>query len=124
VGHIEAQAPEGMPLLALEVLQSLGDLLDRRSQPVEQAQAGIGERDAAGRAVQQSDPRLCSKCRIVWLSAEGVTLKREAAARKLRLSAMATNAVRSARSARRIADFLSVPNETDVGPDLGRQSTH
>jgi hypothetical protein len=56
MGHIEAQAPEGMPLLAPEVLQPPRDLLNRRPQPVEQAQAGIRERDAASRAVQQSEP--------------------------------------------------------------------
>ncbi len=56
MGHVEAQAPEGMPLLALEVVQPPRDLLDRRPKPVEQAQTRIGERDAARRAVQQSDP--------------------------------------------------------------------
>ena len=56
MGHIETQAPEGMPLLALQVVKSPGDLLDRRPKPVEQAQARIGERDAARRAVQQSEP--------------------------------------------------------------------
>ena len=56
MGHIETQAPEGMPLLALQVVKSPGDLLDRRPKPVEQAQARIGERDAARRAVQQAEP--------------------------------------------------------------------
>ena len=56
MGHIKAQAPEGMPLLALEVVQPPRDLLDRRPKPVEQAQARIGERDAPRRAVQQSEP--------------------------------------------------------------------
>ena len=113
--HIEAQAPEGMPLLAPEIVQCPRDLLDRRPKPVEQAQARIGERDTAGRA----DPMRSSKCRIVWLSAEGVTPRREAAARKLRLSATATNAARSARSARRIAEFRSTPNAKNIGFDLG-----
>ena len=52
MAHMEAQSPEGMPLLALEVVQRPRDLLDRRPSPAEQAQTGIGERDAAGRAVQ------------------------------------------------------------------------
>jgi hypothetical protein len=54
MGHIKAQLPEGMPLLALEVIQPSRDLLDRRPKPVEQAQTRIGERDAPRRAVQQS----------------------------------------------------------------------
>jgi hypothetical protein len=66
------------------------------------------------------NPRRSSKCRIVWLSAEGVTPIRDAAARKLSLSATATNAVRSARSARRIAEFLSTPNATNIASDLVR----
>jgi hypothetical protein len=55
-GHIKAQVPEGMPLLALEVLQPPKDLLGRRPKPVEQAQARIGERDAPRCAVQQTEP--------------------------------------------------------------------
>jgi len=43
-----------MPLLALQVVQRPRDLLDRRPSAAEQAQTRIGERDAAGRAVQQS----------------------------------------------------------------------
>jgi hypothetical protein len=35
--HLEAQAPEGMPLLTLEVIQTARNLLDRRPKPVEQA---------------------------------------------------------------------------------------
>jgi hypothetical protein len=35
-------------------------------------------------------PRRSSSCRIVWLRAKGVTPRRDAAARKLRLSATAT----------------------------------
>jgi hypothetical protein len=57
MGHIKAQVTEGMPLLALEVVQPPRDLLDRRPKPVEQAHASIGERDAPGRAVQQSEPK-------------------------------------------------------------------
>jgi hypothetical protein len=45
-----------VPLLALEVLHAPRDLLDGRAKPVEQAQARIGERDAAGSVVQQSEP--------------------------------------------------------------------
>src|ERR1700680_409919 len=60
----------------------------------------------------------------VRLSAEGVTPICDAAARKLRLSATATNAVRSARSARRIAEFLSAPNETISDIHLGYWTTH
>ena len=37
MGNIEAQAPEGMPLLTLEVIQTARNLLDRRPEPVEQA---------------------------------------------------------------------------------------
>jgi hypothetical protein len=70
------------------------------------------------------NPRRSSKCRIVWLSAEGVTPRCEAAARKLRLSATATNAIRSARSARRIAEFLSTPNATNIRRDLGCRTAH
>src|SRR4051794_39874718 len=50
-----------------------------------------------------------------WLRADGVTPSREAAARKLRASAIATKAVRSARSPRSIAEFLSLPNAIDMG---------
>jgi hypothetical protein len=46
------------------------------------------------------------------------------ATRKQRLSATATNAVRSARSARRIAEFLSAPNETISDIHLGYWTTH
>ena len=60
----------------------------------------------------------------VRLSAEGVTPICDAAARKLRLSATATNAVRSARSARRTAEFLSAPNETISDIHLGYWTTH
>src|SRR5438309_11032705 len=56
MAHMEAQAAEGMPLLALEVVQRPRDLLDCRPSSTEEAQTRIGERDAAGRAVQQSDP--------------------------------------------------------------------
>ena len=56
MGHIKAQAPEGMLLLTLEVIQPVRDLLDRRPKPLEQTQTGIGERDAPRRAVQQSEP--------------------------------------------------------------------
>jgi hypothetical protein len=49
-------APEGMPLLTLEVLQTARNLLDRRPQPLEEAQACIRERDAPRGAVQQSEP--------------------------------------------------------------------
>ena len=56
MGHIEPQASEGMSLLALEVVQSPRDLLDRRPKPVEQPQARIGERHAPRRAVQQAEP--------------------------------------------------------------------
>src|ERR1700758_5797261 len=56
MAHMEAQAPEGMLLLALEVVQRPGDLLDRRPSSTEEAQTRIGECDAAGRAVQQSNP--------------------------------------------------------------------
>jgi hypothetical protein len=55
MGHIKAQAPERVPLFALEVIEPPRDLRDGRPQPVEQAQTRIGECDAAGRAVQQSD---------------------------------------------------------------------
>jgi len=54
LGDIEAQPPEGMALLASEVVERARDLLDCRPSPVEQAQTGIGERDAPRRAVQQS----------------------------------------------------------------------
>ena len=54
MGQIEAQTPERMPLLALEILQRPRDLLDRRPSPVEEAETRIGKRDAPGRAVQQS----------------------------------------------------------------------
>src|SRR5689334_21635375 len=54
MAHMEAQAPEGMTLLALEVVQRQRNLLDRWPSSAEQAQTRIGERDAAGRAVQQS----------------------------------------------------------------------
>ena len=47
-----------MPFLALEVIQRAGDLLDGRPQPVEQAQARIGERDASGPPMQQADPEM------------------------------------------------------------------
>ncbi len=47
-------------------------------------------------------PRRSSSCRIKWLSADGVTWSRDAAARKLRCSAIAMKAVRLARSERSI----------------------
>src|SRR5271169_22853 len=56
MAHMEAQAPEGMPLLALEIVQRPRDLLDRRPSATEETQTRIGERDAPCRAVQQSDP--------------------------------------------------------------------
>src|SRR6516164_8449835 len=120
MAHIEAQAPEGMLLLALEVVQCLRDLLDRR--PSRRRPASVRETLRVVRFNNRT-PMRSSKCRIVWLSAEGVTPRREAAARKLRLSATATNAARSARSARRIAEFLSAPNATNIAFDLGRPST-
>jgi hypothetical protein len=43
MGHIEAQAPEGVALVAFEVVQGPRDLLDRWPSPVEQAQPRIGE---------------------------------------------------------------------------------
>src|SRR6516225_10836492 len=119
MAHIEAQAPEGMPLLALEVVECLRDLLDRRSQPGRRKPASVSETLRVVRFNNRT-PMRSSKCRIVWLSAEGVTPRREAAARKLRLSATATNAARSARSARRIAEFRLAPNATNIAFDLGR----
>jgi hypothetical protein len=56
MAHIEAQPPEGMPLLAFEVVQRPRDLVNGRAKPVEQTQARIGERNTPGRAVQQSNP--------------------------------------------------------------------
>ena len=38
----------------VQVLERAGDLVDRRPQPLEQVQAGLGHRHAAGRAVQQA----------------------------------------------------------------------
>ena len=45
-----------MPLLGPEVVERLRHLFDRRPQPVEEPPAGIGEGDAPGRAMQQSNP--------------------------------------------------------------------
>ena len=39
---------------------------------------------------------------------------------RFRRSEKATNAIRSARSARRIAEFPTVPNATNIALDLGR----
>jgi len=55
---MEAQPSEGMPLLGVKILQSPRNLIYGRSQPVEQPQARIGERDTARRAVQQADPEM------------------------------------------------------------------
>src|SRR5947209_4718188 len=87
-----------MLLLALEVVQRPRDLLDGRPSSAEQAQPASVS--ATLRVVRFSNRtrRRSSSCRIVWLSAEGVTPIYDAAARMLRLSATATNAVRSARS--------------------------
>jgi hypothetical protein len=60
-------------------------------------------------------PRRSSSCRIEWLSADGVTLSCDAAARKLRCSATMTNAVRLASSARSIHELLSALNAIDIG---------
>jgi hypothetical protein len=118
IGHIKAQAPKGMPLLAFEVVQRPRDLLDRRPSPVEQAEtASVSETLCVVRFTNRT-ARRSSSCRIVWLSADGVTPMRDAAARRLRLSATATNAARSARSVWRIAEFLSAPNATNIGLDL------
>ena len=56
MAYVKAQPPEGMLLLALEVVQRPRDLLDGPPSSTEQAEARICERDAAGRAVQQSHP--------------------------------------------------------------------
>src|ERR1700722_19971665 len=62
--------------------------------------------------------RRSSSCRIEWLSADGVTPSCDAAARKLKRSATATNAVRSARWLRSIAEFLSTLNAIDIAFSL------
>src|SRR5690242_17656477 len=49
-----------------------------------------------------------------WLSADGVTPRRDAAARKLRWSATETNAVKLASSARSIPEFRSAQYEVDI----------
>ena len=64
-------------------------------------------------------PRRSSGCRIVWLSAEGVTPTRAAAARKLRLSSNRDERGLIARSARRIPELVSTPNATNVGLSFG-----
>jgi hypothetical protein len=63
-------------------------------------------------------PRRSSSCRIEWRSADGVTPRCAAAARKLKRSATATNAVRSARSRRPIPEFLSILNAMDMAFSL------
>ena len=50
----------------------------------------------------------------MWLSAEGVTPSRAAAALKLRCSATVVKAVRSARSLRRINELRSIPSAINI----------
>src|SRR4029077_20204048 len=73
------------------------------------------QRNASRRANQKPHPRPPSNYRIEWLSADGAPSGRNAAARKPMLSAIATNAVRSARSLRDIHEFSSIPNVSDPG---------
>ena len=52
---VDAQPPGRLAPLAVEILQGAGDLGDRRSQPLQQAPPLVGQRDAARRAMQQTD---------------------------------------------------------------------
>jgi hypothetical protein len=47
------QAAKRTLTLLIQVLQSAGNLINRRPQLFEQAKAGVGERHAARRAMQQ-----------------------------------------------------------------------
>jgi len=107
--EIHAQSARRLLSFLIQILQRGGDLIDRRVQSLEQATPGVRQRHAARRAVEEAYATRSSSRRIVWLSAEGVTPSRAAAARKLRFSATMMNAVRSARSPRRMAEFLSLP---------------
>jgi len=62
----------------------------------------LSPRRCASYGCSKRTPRRSSSCRIKWLSADGVTWSRDAAARKLRCSAIAMKAVRLARSERSI----------------------
>ena len=54
--RIDPQPPHGPLALLVQVLERAGDLADCRPQPLEQAQAGVGHRHAACRAVEQTYP--------------------------------------------------------------------
>jgi hypothetical protein len=119
MGHIEAQAPEGTPLLAFEVVQRPRDLLDRRPSPVEQAQTRIGERDAPRRAVQQSDRKTLLELphRVAQRRGGHADTRRRRA--KAQIVRDGNERSQIGKIARRIAEFLSAPNATNIGLDLG-----
>ena len=116
MARIDPQPPQGPLALLVQVLERAGDLIDRRPQPLEQAQAGVGHRHAAGRAVQQAHPETLLQLphRMAERRRRDAEPRRRGA-KAQRASAIATNAVRSARSPRSIHEFLSIPNAIDMG---------
>jgi hypothetical protein len=52
MNRIDPQPPHGSLALLIQILERTGDLIDCRSQPIEQTPAGVGERHAARRAMQ------------------------------------------------------------------------
>jgi hypothetical protein len=53
--HVDPQAPERPLSLLVQIPERSADLVDGGAEPLEEAQAGICQRDAAGRAVKQAD---------------------------------------------------------------------
>src|SRR6267154_293205 len=96
-------------------VEALGHDIDGRSRSSKRSPASVSETLRVVRFSKRT-LRRSSSWRIEWLSADGVTPSRNAAARKLSSSATAMNAVRSARSPRwDIPEFPSTPNASDMG---------
>ena len=54
MGGIEPQPPERPALLLAEILEGGGNLVDRRPQPLDEAHPGVGQRNAARGAVEET----------------------------------------------------------------------
>ena len=84
IGRIDLQTPERSASFSVQALQRIGDLAERRPQLFEQTLTAPVTETLRVVRFSNRTPRRASSCRIEWLSADGVTSSRDAAARKLR----------------------------------------